>query len=120
MDTPSVPNRRRFLQRASATLADTTLPILLILLSNTQMGKAQEADIVTNGYSIPLILGTAPQANFNSPSYSNLLLGVDLCWAENGRGIVSGSSIGFPDRAGIFWADGSYIYGWNNHDGEGV
>src|SRR5260221_14553338 len=116
MNTPTVPNRTRFPQRTSAALAGATLPILLMLLSNTQMGKAQEADIVTNGYSNPLFLGTAPQANFNSPSYSNLLLGVDLSLAETGRGIVSGSSIGFPDRAGIFWADGSYIYGWNNHD----
>ena len=120
MNTPTVLNRCRFLQRASAGLAGATFSILLMLTLSAQMGSAQVADVVTNGYSNPLFLGTAPQANFNSPSYSNLLLGVDLSWAENGRGIVSGSSIGFPDRAGIFWADGSYIYGWNNHDGDGV
>jgi hypothetical protein len=95
-------------------------------ISSNQIDAATDAvyrqplNAVTNNFGQPLIVGNSRGAHFNcqacswtntpAASYTNLLLGVDhqLPW-------VLGSSILVPDRGGMFWADGSGIYGWNDH-----
>jgi hypothetical protein len=92
--------------------------------SATDAAYRMQADAVTNRYSLPLILGSSRGAHFmcgscgdpSTPaqSYSNLLVGVDQVLPN-----LTGSSILFPDRGGIFWATGAGIYDWNDHSGEG-
>jgi hypothetical protein len=98
------------------------LACILIALSMPLTIPAQNA--IINNPSVPFMVGTARGAHFqcgvcantNTPAltYTNLILGVD-----HNSPNLSGSSILIPDRGGIFWADGSGIYGWNDHSGEG-
>jgi hypothetical protein len=96
------------------------------LLAGPAMGQEQDIrrSAGSGGTSIGagsmLVIGvTNAGSNFTSPwvSLSNLFLGIDVSYLVNSQGILPGGSIGFGDRQGIGWADGSLIMSLNNAHG---